>query len=197
MTTDQPPATDDTGPHTPDDRDDAETRELAATVPDDRDQAETLDLTDAVTAGHDAETLDLGTAVVVDHDIAAAPRATVAPNDTLMPNGTVTSYAGIMPDATVTADGAAPATELSRPRTRWAAIIWGLVFAVLAAAGLALANAPRPIDRLSEWVQQVEPVSLTAYGLLVVGGLVLVTGLVGLARRAQKHLAARRAPGIR
>lgn len=76
-----------------------------------------------------------------------------------------------------------------RPRTRWAGVVWGLVFAALAAGGLRLAAGPHAIEEISAWVQQVEPATLIAYGLLAVGGLVLVTGLVGLARRAQKRLA--------
>jgi hypothetical protein len=75
---------------------------------------------------------------------------------------------------------------LPRPRTRWAAIVWGAVFMALAAAGIGLASAPERLDDVAVWLLQVEPGAAVAYGLLAVGGLVLVIGLAGLLRRAQR-----------
>lgn len=87
---------------------------------------------------------------------------------------------------TVAADDTAPG-----PRTRWAGIVWGLVFAGLAIAGVWLTGDADRVDALSEWLQQLDAGTAIAYGLLALGGLVLVLGLTGLLRRAQRALADR------
>lgn len=92
------------------------------------------------------------------------------------------------PPPAIVTPPAGPDTQ-PRPRTRWAGVVWGLVLAALAAAGLWVAATPRAVEEIGTWAQRVEPATLIAYGLLAVGGLILVTGLVGLARRTQKRLA--------
>ncbi|MCT9818932.1 hypothetical protein N3K63_01385 [Microbacterium sp. W1N] len=79
-----------------------------------------------------------------------------------------------------------------RARTRWAGIVWGLVFVGLAAAGVWLSSAEGRADELAAWIQRLDTATAIGYGLLAVGALVLVTGLVGLLRRAQRAVAARR-----
>lgn len=84
-----------------------------------------------------------------------------------------------------TAEAETEVDALPRPRTRWAGIVWGLVFAALAITGLTLATSPDP-EALATWVQNVEVSALIGYGLLAFGALLLVIGLVGLLRRAQR-----------
>lgn len=79
------------------------------------------------------------------------------------------------------------------PRTRWAAIVWGLVFTALAAAGIVLTANAENFDGLLSWIAGMDAATAIGYGVLTVGILVLVVGVVGLLRRAQKGLTARRA----
>lgn len=90
------------------------------------------------------------------------------------------------------ADPHAPLAGPLRARTRWAGIVWGLVFVALAAAGLWLTSAEGRADELAAWVAGLDTATAIGYGLLAVGALVLVTGLVGLLRRAQRAFAAGR-----
>lgn len=85
--------------------------------------------------------------------------------------------------ATITAD--------PRPRTRWAGIVWGAAFAALAVAGVWLASGPGRLGDLSAWVGDLSPAAAVGYGVLGIGALLLLTGLVGLLRRAQRALANR------
>ncbi|QTX03691.1 hypothetical protein [Agromyces archimandritae] len=91
--------------------------------------------------------------------------------------------------ASAAASPAAPAG----PRIRWAAILWGTVFAVIAAVSLAvLLDAPRRIA-FAEWIGALSPGLATLYGVLILGGIVLLVGLLGLIRGAERRFAARRA----
>ena len=77
-------------------------------------------------------------------------------------------------------------TSIARPRLRGAAIIWGLVFAALAGWALwILADAVR-VAAARESLETVSPAALGAYGVLAVGALVVILGLIGLLRRAQR-----------
>ncbi len=78
------------------------------------------------------------------------------------------------------------------PRTRWAAIVWGLVFAALAGGALYVVLSPQHRLELIKWVTSLEATTLALYGALAIGVIVLLFGLVGLLRRAQRALAARR-----
>lgn len=76
------------------------------------------------------------------------------------------------------------------PRTRWAAIIWGLLFAGIAAAALGvLADAERR-ENVADALLTMTPTTITAIVLLTAGVLLLVGGAAGLIRRAQRKLAA-------
>lgn len=79
------------------------------------------------------------------------------------------------------------------PRTRWAAIVWGLVFVALAVAGLALTSDRAHFDGLLSWIAGLGAATAIGYGVLTVGILVLIIGVVGLLRHAQKGLARRHA----
>lgn len=76
------------------------------------------------------------------------------------------------------------------PRTRWAAIIWGLLFATIAAVALGqLADATRR-ETIADALMTMTPTTITAIVLLTAGVLLLVGGAAGLIRRAQRKLAA-------
>jgi hypothetical protein len=103
-------------------------------------------------------------------------------------------------------DGPAPSTESVvqtlppstpgraplRPRTRWAAIVWGVVLCSLALAGLALVSEGTRFADVVGWIADLQLATAIGYGLLVVGSLALILGAVGLLRRAQIALAHRR-----
>lgn len=84
---------------------------------------------------------------------------------------------------------AAEAPPTVRARVRWAGIVWGVAFAALAWAGMWLTGEPDRVNELATWLQGINTMTAVAYGLLAVGALALVTGLVGLLRRAQHALA--------
>lgn len=86
-------------------------------------------------------------------------------------------------------------TPLTRPRVRWAGIVWGLVLAAIAATALwVLADAER-VDAVRQWFMGLTPAAVAAYVALTVGALALVAGLVGIARRVQRGLESRRQAG--
>ena len=72
------------------------------------------------------------------------------------------------------------------PRTRWAAIIWGLVFAVISATALWVTVDAGRRDAVADWVVSLSPPAIVAYLLLAAGAIALVGGLVGIARRLQR-----------
>ena len=84
-----------------------------------------------------------------------------------------------------------PITEpTTSPRTRWAAIIWGLLFAAIAALALGqLADATRR-ETIADALLSMTPATDVAGILLTAGVLLLVGGAAGLIRRAQRKLAA-------
>lgn len=85
----------------------------------------------------------------------------------------------------VALDGAPP---LPRPRLRWAAIVWGLVLAGVAASVLWIVVSPARRDGFVDWFAGLSPAAIAAYVLLVIGGFVLVAGVVGLIRRSQRRI---------
>lgn len=78
------------------------------------------------------------------------------------------------------------------PRVRWAGIVWGLFFAVVAGLGLWMIVDPRQRAGLGDWLATLTPGALIASAVLAAGVLVLLTGAAGLLRRAQSGLARRR-----
>lgn len=85
------------------------------------------------------------------------------------------------------ADAASPASA-PLPRTRWAAIVWGLCFAALSWFGIWMLSSSGRRDDVTDWFASLTPGTMVAFQLLAVGVLVLITGLVGLIRRAQRRL---------
>ncbi|MGP3535784.1 hypothetical protein ACTU3I_13380 [Microbacterium sp. RD1] len=81
------------------------------------------------------------------------------------------------------------APSLPRPRTRWAAVVWGVALGATAALGLWILLDPSRRSGIADWTLGLTPLSASAYLVLAIGLLVLVTGVGGLARRAQRRLA--------
>ncbi len=98
----------------------------------------------------------------------------------------------LTPDA-LTSPLQAPTSQ--RPRIRWAGIVWGVVFAALALAGMSLTSQPGSLDDFAGRLLTTSVGAVIGYGLLAVGALVLIIGLVGLLRHAQVALARRTEEG--
>ena len=81
--------------------------------------------------------------------------------------------------------GTDPAADTA-PRTRWAAIIWGLVLALISATTLWVTLDAGRRDAVADWVVSLSPPAILAYLLLAGGAIALVGGLVGIARRLQR-----------
>ncbi|MEI2269204.1 hypothetical protein OHB93_07765 [Microbacterium sp. No. 7] len=77
------------------------------------------------------------------------------------------------------------------PRTRWAAVVWGLTFAALAAAGYAATSTTGSMRILVDTVAGADVGPAVAVGLLIIGGLVSVAGIAGLLRGGQRRVARR------
>ncbi|MDR2998423.1 MAG: hypothetical protein LBU78_09915 [Microbacterium sp.] len=88
--------------------------------------------------------------------------------------------------ATPPAPEAPPAAPVA-PRTRWAAIVWGLFFAGLAFAGIWMLSDSQRRDGVTDWLAGLAPATIVAVSLLAVGVLVLIAGLAGLLRRLQRR----------
>ena len=82
------------------------------------------------------------------------------------------------------------ATELARPRIRWAGIVWGSFFALLAATALWWLVDAGHRAATRDWLLNLTPDFFSlgvviGFGVLAVGILLLVAGAVALLRRAQ------------
>jgi hypothetical protein len=74
--------------------------------------------------------------------------------------------------------------EAARPRIRWAALVWALVFATV--AGLTLWTTTSPVRRreFELWLADQSAGSFVLYAVLAVGAVLLLLGLASLAKRA-------------
>lgn len=84
-----------------------------------------------------------------------------------------------------------PTETHTPPRTRWAGIVWGLLFAAVSAFSLWLIADDDRRAGISDWVLSLTPVTITTLVILTIGVLLLVTGAAGLLRRVQSGTAAR------
>lgn len=120
-----------------------------------------------------------------------------------MSDPTATDPASLFPPVpesrTAPADTLATATERPHPpgalapRTRWAAIIWGAALAAIAGFALWITMSPARRTAFAEWMVGLSPAAAAAYLVLAIGAVVLVAGVVGITRRAQRGLEHRRA----
>lgn len=74
------------------------------------------------------------------------------------------------------------------PRIRWAAIIWGLLFAGIAATALWMLSDADRRATVADGVLSLTPTTIVTMILLTIGVLLLVTGAAGLVRRVQRKL---------
>lgn len=74
-----------------------------------------------------------------------------------------------------------------RPRTRWAAVVWGLFFLATAVTALWIMLDDDRRAVAGSWIGGLNPWSAIAYLGLAVGVLLLVGGTAGLIRRAQRQ----------
>lgn len=98
-------------------------------------------------------------------------------------------------DLSLTELPAAPIEQPDGPRTRWAAIIWGVALAAAGVLALRMLLTAAARDAVYEWATTTTPLTVVACVLLVLGSLLVIAGLVGLARRLQRAAAGRRANG--
>jgi len=80
------------------------------------------------------------------------------------------------------------------PRTRWAAIIWGTLFAAVAASALWLLSDADRRTTVADGLLGLTPTTVVTIALLSVGVLLLVSGAAGLVRRAQRRFASASIP---
>lgn len=101
-------------------------------------------------------------------------------------------YAPPSADATATVAPAAPPvalTEPTAPRTRGAAIVWGLLFAAIAGFGIWTLSDDARREGAADWMTTLTPNTVVSLVLLAIGVLILVGGAVGLIRHAQHRVA--------
>lgn len=83
--------------------------------------------------------------------------------------------------------------SVTPPRTRWAAIVWGLLFAAVAATSLWLIADDDRRAGIADWALSLTPVTVSTLMILTIGVLVLVTGASALLRTVQRRTVQRRA----
>lgn len=92
------------------------------------------------------------------------------------------------PAAPVRVAELAPAeTGVEAPRTRWAAVVWGLFFAAIAIGGLWLLSEPSRPSAAVEWAATLDAATGVAILILGLGVILLVGGVAGLLRREQRR----------
>ncbi|MFK4804670.1 hypothetical protein ACI3KX_02275 [Microbacterium sp. ZW CA_36] len=123
-----------------------------------------------------------------------APEAPAAAPTVLPPAFTGSSLPPAWEPATAASDPpeAAASVVLSRPRVRWAGIVWGLVLAAIAAGAVWFLTDPARQAALASWLVSLSPATAIAVAVLVLGVFALITGVVGIARRAQRGIEQRR-----
>lgn len=77
------------------------------------------------------------------------------------------------------------------PRVRWGGIVWGAFFSLLAFAGLWIVGSADRREAAGAWLGDLTVPTIVGTSILALGAILLVAGLVGLLRRAQKTLGRR------
>jgi hypothetical protein len=125
-------------------------------------------------------------------DVAADPTADTAADPTADTAADPTADATAMTRITdaATAEPGTDAATAAGPRTRWAGIIWGVALASVGIVALQVLLGSDSRAGIIRWALHLSPLMLVSCALLVVGGALLVTGVVGIAHRLQ-HAATR------
>lgn len=99
-----------------------------------------------------------------------------------------TAFDFVVTDVTATVPQTATVPDLRmRPRTRWAAIVWGIIIAGIAATTLAIIGSPERRLAVSDWAATLTPGAFWILSVLVVGVFILVLAVLALIRRAQRR----------
>lgn len=94
----------------------------------------------------------------------------------------------ITPPAPVRVAELAPAdTGVEAPRTRWAAVVWGLFFAAVSLWALWILAEPERREAAAEWAFTLDTATGVAVLILGLGVILLVAGAAGLLRRTQRR----------
>jgi hypothetical protein len=139
---------------------------------------------DAVADAH-AEAADAASAAPADDAVSPEPPAAPAEPMTAAQAAPASSAPWTI---TITTD--ASAARQGRPRTRWAAIVWGLIIAGIAATTLAIVGSPERRQAVSDWAATLTPGAFWILSVLVVGMFILVLAVLALIRRAQRRRSA-------
>lgn len=79
------------------------------------------------------------------------------------------------------------ATAPTRARTRWGAIVWGLIVVAVGVTTLVVVGSPVRRLAVSDWMDGLTPGAFWILSVLVVGAIILVLALLALVRRAQRR----------
>ena len=140
-------------------------------------------------AGADTPTAESSTPVGVAQPVPAADIVPPPFADTRPPAWEPPTAAPALPEP-------AASVDLTGPRVRWAGIVWGLVLAAIAAVALWILLDPARQAALTSWLVDLNPATAIAIAVLLLGLFALITGIVGIARRAQRGLERRRAASV-
>ncbi|KQV06277.1 hypothetical protein [Leifsonia sp. Root112D2] len=78
-------------------------------------------------------------------------------------------------------------TTAARPRTRWAGIVWGTVFAAVGLVTMLIVTSPDRRAGFGSWAATLTPGGFVVMGVLALGCLILVLGLLAAVRRLQRR----------
>jgi len=86
--------------------------------------------------------------------------------------------------ASAAASPTSPPAE--RPTIRWGALVWALLFGTVASLALWVLVDPARRDAAVWWAIGLQPMMTVLYGLVAIGVVVVLFGMVGLIRRAER-----------
>lgn len=97
------------------------------------------------------------------------------------------------PWLTPTAFGAADEPDAPRPAdrapVRWGGVVWGLLLLLFAGGTLWVVSSPSRLTAWDRWASTLTPATAWALGIAVVGLVIVVSGLLGAIRSAQRRRA--------
>ncbi|MFT4210481.1 MAG: hypothetical protein QM626_01300 [Microbacterium sp.] len=118
-----------------------------------------------------------------------APESEPVPDTRRLPTGTDTAEPTVPAEPPMLKAAAQdpPEARLTPPRTRWAAIVWGLFFTGVSAIMLWILTGADRREAVTAWARATDAPTAVAIGLLAVGVLLLVAGVAALLRRMQRR----------
>ncbi|MDN4614193.1 hypothetical protein P5G50_06970 [Leifsonia sp. F6_8S_P_1B] len=85
------------------------------------------------------------------------------------------------------ADTAGEARPAGRAPVRWGGVVWGALLVLFAAGTLWVLSAPSRLAAWDLWVSTLTTATAWALGIAVVGMVIVVSGLLGAIRSAQRR----------